>query len=30
MITLERSMGFDHGRSGGAADRKVRSEEFKG
>jgi ectoine hydroxylase-related dioxygenase (phytanoyl-CoA dioxygenase family) len=25
MIALERSMGFDHGRSGGAADRKVRS-----
>jgi ectoine hydroxylase-related dioxygenase (phytanoyl-CoA dioxygenase family) len=29
MIELERQKGFDHGRSGGAADRKVRSDEFK-
>ena len=29
MIELERSLGFDHGRSGGAADRKVRSDAFK-
>ncbi|HLP95175.1 MAG TPA: phytanoyl-CoA dioxygenase family protein [Saprospiraceae bacterium] len=29
MIELERQKGFDHGRSGGATDRKVRNEEFK-
>lgn len=27
MIALERAQGFDHGRSGNAADRKVRNEE---
>jgi ectoine hydroxylase-related dioxygenase (phytanoyl-CoA dioxygenase family) len=29
MIELERQKGFDHGRSGGASERKVRSDEFK-
>lgn len=29
MIAHERALGFDHGRSGGAADRKVRSDSFK-
>ncbi|HAD11491.1 MAG TPA: phytanoyl-CoA dioxygenase family protein [Saprospirales bacterium] len=29
MIELERQKGFDHGRSGGATDRKVRNEDFK-
>lgn len=29
MIDLERSQGFDHGRGGNAADRKVRNETFK-
>ena len=29
MIELERQQGFDHGRTGGAADRKVRSDGFK-
>jgi ectoine hydroxylase-related dioxygenase (phytanoyl-CoA dioxygenase family) len=29
MIRLERSKGFDHGRTGSAQDRKVRNEEFK-
>ncbi|MGI8583307.1 MAG: phytanoyl-CoA dioxygenase family protein [Chitinophagaceae bacterium] len=29
MIALEREQGFDHGRSGNAAERKVRNEEFK-
>lgn len=29
MIELERAQGFDHGRTGNAADRKVRNEETK-
>jgi phytanoyl-CoA hydroxylase len=29
MIALEREKGFDHGRNGGATDRKLRNEEFK-
>lgn len=29
MIALERSQGFDHGRSGNAADRKIRNEASK-
>jgi phytanoyl-CoA hydroxylase len=28
MIELERQKGFDHGRSGGAAERKIRNDEF--
>lgn len=29
MIELERQKGFDHGRSGGASERKVRSNDFR-
>lgn len=29
MINMERAQGFDHGRTGNAAERKVRNEDFK-